>query len=252
MSSKTKRSRCSLLIAAFWVSVSLSGFTVAEELKTYKKNGLEFTVEVPESASPGEQLELVLKLSVPKGFHIYGAKDKTMPTKLKLEGCEGLTVSSPDVPGGIRHAKAGTVNYWLEGKTSIRSKVTVAENASGECKITGELKFMICNALSCRPPAKVHFECAIVINANGQRVDTEIEFEKPVRVKAGDTFISTEEPGYASPFLADVDGDGKKDLLVGQYNGGKIKVYPGNGHGEFAEGRWLKADGEVAEVPGVW
>ena len=78
------------------------------------------------------------------------------------------------------------------------------------------------------------------------------EFEVPVRVKAAGDYIKTESPGYASPCWADVDGDGKKDLIVGQFAGGKMKVYRNLGDGKLAKGEWLKAEGKIAEVPGVW
>jgi hypothetical protein len=79
-----------------------------------------------------------------------------------------------------------------------------------------------------------------------------LEFAPPVRLKAGKVPIRVEAPGYACPCLADVDGDGKLDLLVGQFNKGKIQVFKGLGGGKFAKGTWLKAEGQVAEVPGVW
>jgi hypothetical protein len=78
------------------------------------------------------------------------------------------------------------------------------------------------------------------------------EFERPVRLKVGGVPIRVEAPGYAAPCLADVDGDGIPDLLVGQFNQGKIRVFKGLGHGKFADGVWLRAGGKVAEVPGVW
>ncbi len=78
------------------------------------------------------------------------------------------------------------------------------------------------------------------------------EFEKPVRLKGGGEFVRVDSPGYAYPCLADVDQDGKKDLIVGQFAGGKMKVYRGLSDGKFAAGEWLKAEGEIAEVPGVW
>jgi hypothetical protein len=79
-----------------------------------------------------------------------------------------------------------------------------------------------------------------------------VEFAPPVRLKAGGVVIRVEPPGYAAPCLADLDGDGKLDLLVGQFNGGKIRFFKGLGGGEFAGGTWLQTDGKAAEVPGVW
>ena len=78
------------------------------------------------------------------------------------------------------------------------------------------------------------------------------EFQAPVRLKAGEAAVRVESPGYAAPCWADIDGDGTKELLVGQFNQGKIKVYKHLGELKFAAGEWLKADGKVAEVPGVW
>jgi hypothetical protein len=78
------------------------------------------------------------------------------------------------------------------------------------------------------------------------------EFESPVRLTADGVAVRVESPGYAAPCWADVDGDGKKDLLVGQFNQGKIRVFKNLGDGKFAAGVWLKADGQVAEIPGVW
>jgi hypothetical protein len=83
-------------------------------------------------------------------------------------------------------------------------------------------------------------------------VGSEPEFEPPVRLKAGAVPIRVEAPGYAAPCLADVDGDGKLDLLVGQYKDGKIQVFKGLGGGKFATGTWLQTEGKAAEVPGIW
>ena len=48
------------------------------------------------------------------------------------------------------------------------------------------------------------------------------DFEPPVRLKAGDAAIRVENPGYAAPCWADLKGNGKNQLLVGQFNQGKI------------------------------
>lgn len=78
------------------------------------------------------------------------------------------------------------------------------------------------------------------------------DFEPPVRLKGGDTAIRVEAPGYACPAWVDMDGDGKKDLIVGQFAQGKIRVFKGLGGTKFATGVWLQTEGKVAEVPGVW
>ena len=77
-------------------------------------------------------------------------------------------------------------------------------------------------------------------------------FAAPVRLMADGAPISVGEPGYAAPAWHDVDGDGHMDLAVGQFAGGKIKIYHGRADGTLAAGEWLMAGGDVAEVPGVW
>jgi hypothetical protein len=78
------------------------------------------------------------------------------------------------------------------------------------------------------------------------------EFQPPTRLTAGGVPVRVDSPGYAAPCWADIDGDGKKDLLVGQFASGAIHVYKNLGNGKFATGEWLMADGELAEVPDVW
>ncbi len=80
----------------------------------------------------------------------------------------------------------------------------------------------------------------------------EARFTDPVRLKAGEGYVRVESPGWAAPCWHDVDRDGKKDLVVGQFRGGKMQVYRNLGDGKLAEGNWLEAGGKVAEVPGVW
>jgi hypothetical protein len=86
----------------------------------------------------------------------------------------------------------------------------------------------------------------------GLAASSAAEFQPPVRLEAGGAPVRVEGPGYAAPCWADIDGDGKKDLLVGQFSQGKIHVFKNLGDGKLAAGEWLKAEGAVAEVPGVW
>jgi hypothetical protein len=92
-----------------------------------------------------------------------------------------------------------------------------------------------------------------------------LKFMPAERLKAGGKIIEVESPGYACPGMGDVDGDGKMDLLVGQkkgikkedvrnglIQGGKMMTCKNLGLGKFAKSHWIKTDGEIAVVPGVW
>ncbi|HVA50938.1 MAG TPA: hypothetical protein VNH11_31640 [Pirellulales bacterium] len=91
---------------------------------------------------------------------------------------------------------------------------------------------------------------SMLLLAAGTANSNAAEFEPPVRLKAGETAIRVESPGLAAPCWANVKG--KIQLFVGQFNQGKIQVFEHLDAQNFAPGKWLEAEGSVAEVPGVW
>ena len=77
------------------------------------------------------------------------------------------------------------------------------------------------------------------------------ELAKPVRLTAAGEVIDT-DIGHAAPYVADIDGDGVQELLVGQFGDGKLRIYrkteadTDSGYGEVA---WFHAGGKLVKVP---
>ena len=58
--------------------------------------------------------------------------------------------------------------------------------------------------------------------------------------------------GHLAPYLFDMDGDGLKDLLLGQMEEGRLRLYTNIGipaEPRFGSFEFLKADGEAVNVP---
>jgi hypothetical protein len=73
----------------------------------------------------------------------------------------------------------------------------------------------------------------------------------PVRIEAGGRPIDV-NIGHAAPFWADLNGDGKMTLLVGQFGEGKLRLYPDVGarsSPRFDKFEWLQANGKTCTVP---
>lgn len=54
------------------------------------------------------------------------------------------------------------------------------------------------------------------------------DLAEPIRLEAAGKPIDT-EIGHAAPFVCDFDGDGLKDLLVGQFGEGLLRIYRNEG-----------------------
>jgi hypothetical protein len=77
------------------------------------------------------------------------------------------------------------------------------------------------------------------------------ELATPFRLEADGKPIDT-DTGHASPFMVDFDGDGVRDLLVGQFSGGKLRIYRNLGSNtqpKFGPFAWFNAGGKEASVP---
>ncbi len=78
------------------------------------------------------------------------------------------------------------------------------------------------------------------------------ELLPPARLTAGGRPLDVQRDGHSAPFVGDFDGDGKRDLLVGQFHEGRLRVYRNTGtdsRPKFDSYAYFQAGGAVASVP---
>jgi hypothetical protein len=74
--------------------------------------------------------------------------------------------------------------------------------------------------------------------------------DKPVKIMAGDSALRVAK-ALPAPFVYDFNKDGKKDLIVGQFSEGKVRVYLNvgtNAKPKFNTFSYIQADGKDASV----
>jgi hypothetical protein len=78
------------------------------------------------------------------------------------------------------------------------------------------------------------------------------ELHKPVPVEAAGKPVDVQRQGHSAPFVGDFDGGGVRDLLVGQFDDGRLRVYRNRGSNErprFDDHVWFKAGADLGRVP---
>jgi hypothetical protein len=78
------------------------------------------------------------------------------------------------------------------------------------------------------------------------------ELAAPVHVLAGGQPLDVGGTGYAAPFMGDYDGDGVRDLLVGEFRDGRLRIYRNlgtNAQPRFGQFEWFKGGAETGRVP---
>lgn len=75
--------------------------------------------------------------------------------------------------------------------------------------------------------------------------------EAPFRVRDAQGFVDV-EIGHAAPLVTDFDGDGIPDLLAGQFDGGKLRIYRNAGSAReprFEGFAWFEAGAALGTIP---
>ncbi len=79
------------------------------------------------------------------------------------------------------------------------------------------------------------------------------ELEKPFQLMAGDGPMDVGGIGYAAPCVGDFDGDGRRDLLVGQFREGKMRIFLNQGTNKDPKfGKdyvWFQDGADTGRVP---
>lgn len=127
---------------------------------------------VPANAKPGDEVVLRLSATVDYGWHAYGSKESnqipvSLPAgKLALGGLE--VVEPAVVPEGTPTQGPLGTQYELPHEFSIDQKLRVpAGMAAGKVKVSGELKYQICDENSCEPPSAAKFAATLTVQAGG-------------------------------------------------------------------------------------
>jgi hypothetical protein len=92
---------------------------------------------------------------------------------------------------------------------------------------------------------------AVVALALPAYADTVGDLAPPVKIQAGGKPINV-DIGHAAPFYGDIDGDGVKHLLVGQFQGGKLRIYRNTGTNtkpKFEKFTWFLDGQEGGTIP---
>ncbi|HEX8524868.1 MAG TPA: VCBS repeat-containing protein [Tepidisphaeraceae bacterium] len=85
----------------------------------------------------------------------------------------------------------------------------------------------------------------------GDKLAISPDLSPPVQIQAGEKPIDV-EIGHAAPCFADIDKDGKPDLLVGQFGNGQLRIYKNVGsetEPKFDSFQWFRGGEKLGTIP---
>ena len=92
----------------------------------------------------------------------------------------------------------------------------------------------------------------LVMNAAPTVDELASDLDRPLQITADGKPIDVQRDGHSAPFVGDFDGDGLNDLLVGEFEDGRLRIYRNlgtNSQPRFAKYEWFKTGAELGRVP---
>jgi hypothetical protein len=92
----------------------------------------------------------------------------------------------------------------------------------------------------------------LVLSGAAHASELASDLDGPVQITADGKPIDVQREGHSAPFVGDFDGDGANDLLVGQFEEGRLRIYRNvgtNSQPRFDKYEWFKTGAELGRVP---
>lgn len=118
----------------------------------------------PETAAPGQEVQLVLTATTQHGWHAYGTMETgNVPVSLDTSGLDlvGLELNGEaKIPPGVPEVTPYGTTFPLPESFKVTVPLKVAANASGTFQVAGGLAYQICEQGRCEAPNEAAFEAA--------------------------------------------------------------------------------------------
>jgi thiol:disulfide interchange protein len=143
------------MFRALGLLISIAGIAAAQRLDPVKWS---LSIE-PASAAPGSKLVAHLTAVIEPGWHLYGLSTPapSQPTKIQLTGnplSDKLTIYNQE-PKRAFDQNFNIETQTYEGKAEFLLESSLQPNApAGPAELTAQLRYNVCDATRCLPPAK--------------------------------------------------------------------------------------------------
>lgn len=159
----------SLFAAAVLLSAGMAADLRAQDILPATEY-VEWTVDAPERAAPGESFVVRISVQIDEGWKMY-APDSPRPS-FGAQFDFGDTPPGLVYTGDLRQSEPieafdpffeATVRYYEERADFSAPFQVAADAAAGRRQIAGAVTFMICNDTLCLPPTKAPLEATLTI-----------------------------------------------------------------------------------------